>query len=259
MPPRRRNRYEFEHPDEPLPNGLPLPVANANVFNPPLPAAHIQHIDNQNNRMLEEAMKASLEGHGLEEAKEESRVLAGDELYIQVLEQLPNLKPAARHTLHLITGLDDIISNEKNQSSPSNVVELQRIQQNLQKALDTGDSPPEEDIDAAMSFIAGYDVATIKGAVFPRLESELVRLQFEEAEAEAEEMKQTEDEQIRQALEDSLIEDALQKVAAEKKAKEEQEAKALAEKTQQTPAERRAIRLAALDRLEAAAKAAKNP
>jgi len=259
MPPRRRNRYEFEHPDEPLPNGLPLPAVNANVFHPPLPAANIQHIDHHNNRLLEAALKASLEGHGMEEAKEESRVLAGDELYNQVLEQLPYLKPAARHTLHLITGLDDIISNEKTHPSPSNVAELKRIQQNLQKSLDTGDPAPAEDTDAAMSFIAGYDVSTIKGAVFPRLESELVRLQFEEAEAEAEEMKQTEDEQIRQALEDSIIEDALHKAAVEKQAEEEREAKALAEKTPQTAAERRAIRLAALDRLEAAAKAAKNP
>ena len=51
MPPRRRNRYEFEHPDEDMPSGLPLPVVNANVFHPALPAAQIQHIDNQNNRI----------------------------------------------------------------------------------------------------------------------------------------------------------------------------------------------------------------
>ena len=83
MPARRRNRYEFEHPDEdmPLPSGLPLPVVNANVFHPPSPAAHIQHIDNENNKMLEEALKASLEGYGLEEAKEESQQTAGDELF----------------------------------------------------------------------------------------------------------------------------------------------------------------------------------
>ena len=289
MPPRRRNRYEFEHAnEEPLPSGMPLPVVNANVFHPPPlgtaslhggglgtatlsggglgTAPFIQHIDNQNNRMLEQALKASLENHGLQEAKEESMLTAGDELFNQVLEQLPYLKPAARHTLHLITGLDDIISHEKNQESPSNVVELQRIQQNLQKALDTGEPPPDEDTNAAASFIAGYDVSTIKGAVFPRLESELVRLQIEEVDAEAEEMKQTEDEQIRQALEESIIEDALLKAKAEKQAEEEQQAKVLAAMTTgggapipQTPAERRAARLAALDRLEAAAKAAKNP
>jgi hypothetical protein len=147
MPPRRRNRYEFEHPDEePLPTGMPLPAVNANVFHPPV----IQHIDNQNNRMLEEALKASLEGFGLEEAKEESQQTAGDELFNQVLEQIPYLKPAARQTLHLITGLDDIISHEKNQPSPSNVAEVQRIQQSLQKALDTGELAPAEDTDAAL-------------------------------------------------------------------------------------------------------------
>jgi hypothetical protein len=210
MPPRRRNRYEFEHPDEmPLPTGLPLPVVNANVFQPNI----IQHIDSQNNHMLEQALKASLEGHGLQEAKEESLVTAGDELFQQVVEQLPYLKPAARQTLHLITGLDDIISHEKNQPSPSNVVELQRIQQILQKALDTGDAPPTEETDTAFSFITGYDIADIKGAVYPRVEAELVRIQIKEAEAEANELKQTEDEQIRQALEESLKEDNKEKIA----------------------------------------------
>jgi len=209
MPPRRRNRYEFEHPDEmPLPTGLPLPVVNANVFQPNI----IQHIDSQNNHMLEQALKASLEGHGLQEAKEESLVTAGDELFQQVVEQLPYLKPAARQTLHLITGLDDIISHEKNQPSPSNVVELQRIQQILQKALDTGDTPPTEETDTAFSFITGYDIADIKGAVYPRVEAELVRIQIKEAEAEANELKQTEDEQIRQALEESLKEDNKEKI-----------------------------------------------
>lgn len=209
MPPRRRNRYEFEHPDEmPLPTGLPLPVVNANVFQPNI----IQHIDSQNNHMLEQALKASLEGHGLQEAKEESLVTAGDELFQQVVEQLPYLKPAARQTLHLITGLDDIISHEKNQPSPSNVVELQRIQQILQKALDTGDAPPTEETDTAFSFITGYDIADIKGAVYPRVEAELVRIQIKEAEAEANELKQTEDEQIRQALEESLKEDNKEKI-----------------------------------------------
>jgi len=262
MPSRRRNRYEFEHPDEemPLPSGLPLPAVNANVFHPPLPAAHIQHIDNQNNRMLEEALKASLDGYGLEEAKEESQRTAGDELFHQVLEQLPYLKPAARQTLHLITGLDDIISHEISQPSPSNVAEVQRIQQSLQKALDTGEAPPDDDTDGALSFIAGYDMDDIKGAVYPRLESEILRLQVEEAEVEAAE----EDAQIRQALEDSILEEALQKAkheAEEKEQKEKQEAEAKeAEMTvggynPQTPAERRAARLAALDRLEAAAKA----
>jgi len=262
MPPRRRNRYEFEHPDEemPLPSGLPLPVVNANVFHPPLPAAQIQHIDNQNNRMLEEALKASLEGYGLEEAKEDSQQTAGDELFNQVLEQLPYLKPAARQTLHLITGLDDIISHEISQPSPSNVTEIQRIQQSLQNALDTGEAPPAEDTDAALSFITGYDMEDIKGAVYPRVESEILRLLVEEAEAEADD----ENEQIRKALEDSILEEALHKAKQEAEAKEAKEAESKeAEKTvggynPQTPAERRAARLAALDRLEAAAKAKPN-
>jgi hypothetical protein len=210
MPPRRRNRYEFEHPDEmPLPSGLPLPVVNANVFQPNI----IQHIDSQNNHMLEQALRASLEGHGLQEAKEESLVTAGDELFQQVAEQLPYLKPAARQTLHLITGLDDIISHEKNQPSPSNVMELQRLQTSLQKALDTGEAPPTEETDAAFSFITGYDIVDIKGAVYPRVEAEIARIQIEEAEAEVNELKQTEDEQIRQALEESLKEDSEQKAA----------------------------------------------
>jgi len=77
-----------------------------------------------------------------------------------------------------------------------------------------------------------------------------------------------ENEQIRQALEDSILEEALHKAKQEAEAKEAKEAESKeAEKTvggynPQTPAERRAARLAALDRLEAAAKvtkAAKNP
>jgi hypothetical protein len=259
MPPRRRNRYEFEHPDEDMLSGLPLPVVNANVFHPPLPAAQIQHIDNQNNLMLEEALKASLDGYGLEEAKEESQQTAGDELFNQVVEQLPYLKPAARQTLHLITGLDDIISHEKNQPTPSNVTEVQRIQQSLQKALDTGEAPPAEDTDAALSFIAGYDMDDIKGAVYPRVESQILRLQVEEAEAEADD----ENEQIRQALENSILEEALHKAKQEAKEAEAKEAeKTVGGYNPQTPAERRAARLAALDRLEAASKLskeAKNP
>jgi hypothetical protein len=200
----------------PLPTGLPLPIVNANVFQPNI----IEHIDSQNNRMLEQALKASLEGHGLQEAKEESLVTAGDELFQQVAEQLPYLKPAARQTLHLITGLDDIISHEKNQPSPSNVVELQRIQQILQKALDTGDPAPIEETDTAFSFITGYDIADIKGAVYPRVEAELARIQIEEAEAEVNELKQTEDEQIRQALEESLKEDTEQKIKEPEKVAE---------------------------------------
>lgn len=239
----RRNRYQFEHPSE-----MPLPAVNANVFQPA--PNQIQHIDSQNNRMLEEALKASLENHGLQEAKEESQQTAGDELFNQVAEQLPYLKAPARLILHLITGLDDIISNEKNQPSPSNVAEVQRIQQTLQTALDTGETVLEEDTNAAMSFIAGYDMESIKGAVYPRLESEIVRLQVEEAEAEAKEIQETEDEQIRQALEESIIEDAVLRAKAE--------AKAEAEVKEPTAAERKANRLAALDRLEATFKAAKN-
>jgi len=251
----RRNRYQFEHPSE-----MPLPAVNANVFQPA--PNQIQHIDSQNNRMLEEALKESLENHGLQEAKEESQQTAGDELFNQVAEQLPYLKPPARLILHLITGLDDIISHEISQPSPSNVTEIQRIQQTLQKALDTGETALVEETDAALSFIAGYDMESIKGAVYPRLESEIVRLQVEEAEAEAKEIQETEDEQIRQALEESIIEDAVLRAKAEANQKAEAEAdtktEAKTDVKEPTAAEKKANRLAALDRLEATFKAAKN-
>jgi len=247
----RRNRYQFEHPSE-----MPLPAVNANVFQPA--PNQIQHIDSQNNRMLEEALKASLENHGLQEAKEESQQTAGDELFNQVAEQLPYLKPPARLILHLITGLDDIISHEISQPSPSNVTEVQRIQQTLQKALDTGETALVEETDAALSFIAGYDMESIKGAVYPRLESEIVRLQVEEAEAK--EIQETEDEQIRQALEESIIEDAVlrAKAEADQKAEADTKAEAKTDVKEPTAAEKKANRLAALDRLEATFKAAKN-
>lgn len=238
MPPKRIKRRRSEEFKEvemamesELPSGLPLPVVNANVFQDNI----IHHIDASNNRMLEAALKASLESEGLEEAKEESQQIAGNELYQQVIEQLPYLKSAARQTLHLITGIDDIISNEKNQPHPVNLDELQRIQQSLQKALDTGESPPQEDTEAAQSFIAGYDVSTIKGAVFPRIELEIQRLEIEETEREAKELQETEDEQLRQALEASMLE-------------EHTEETKIPEPVKLTPAELRAARVAAFER-----------
>jgi hypothetical protein len=95
----------------------------------------------------------------------------------------------------------------------------------------------------------------IKGAVYPRVESEILRLQVEEAEAEADD----ENEQIRKALEESILEDALHKAKQEAREAETKEAeKTVGGYNPQTPAERRAARLAALDRLEASAKAKPN-
>lgn len=168
MPP-KRNRQQFEYDT----------------------LATIQHIDVSNNNMLEAAIKASLEGAGLEEAKEESRMDAGNHLFEQVMEQLPGLTPDARRSLLLIVGLDDIISNEKNQGHET--TELQEIQQKIQSALDSGQRVDQEYIDSATAFIEGYDMDQIIGAVYPRIDYEIDLLNIKDVEAEEAESKEIED------------------------------------------------------------------
>jgi len=208
MPP-KRNRQQFEYDT----------------------LATIQHIDISNNNMLEAAIKASLEGAGLEEAKEESRKDAGNHLFEQVMEQLPGLTPNARRSLLLIVGLDDIISNEKTQGHET--TELQEIQQKIQNALDSGLSVDQEYIDSATAFIEGYDMDQIIGAVYPRIDYEIDLLNIKDAEEEEAESKEIED-----AIMASLVTEEVKE--AEPEAKEETK--------QLTREELRAARLAFLDR-----------
>ena len=205
MPP-KRNRQQFEYDT----------------------LATIQHIDISNNNMLEAAIKASLEGAGLEEAKEESRKDAGNHLFEQVMEQLPGLTPHARRSLLLIVGLDDIISNEKNQGHET--TELQEIQQKIQTALDSGQTVDQDYIDSATAFIEGYDMDQIIGAVYPRIDSEIDLLNIKDAEAEEAESKEIEE----------AIMASIALAEAEPEAKEEPK--------QLTREELRAARLAFLDR-----------
>lgn len=205
MPP-KRNRQQFEYDT----------------------LATIQHIDISNNNMLEAAIKASLEGAGLEEAKEESRKDAGNDLFEQVMEQLPGLTPRARRSLLLIVGLDDIISNEKNQGNET--TELQEIQQKIQTALDSGQPVDQDYIDSATAFIEGYDMHQIIGAVYPRIDSEIDLLNIKDAEAEEAESKEIEE----------AIMASIALAEAEPEAKEEPK--------QLTREELRAARLAFLDR-----------
>ena len=205
MPP-KRNRQQFEYDT----------------------LATIQHIDISNNNMLEAAIKASLEGAGLEEAKEESRKDAGNDLFEQVMEQLPGLTPHARRSLLLIVGLDDIISNEKNQGNET--TELQEIQQKIQTALDSGQPVDQDYIDSATAFIEGYDMDQIIGAVYPRIDSEIDLLNIKDAEAEEAESKEIEE----------AIMASIALAEAEPEAKEEPK--------QLTREELRAARLAFLDR-----------
>ena len=205
MPP-KRNRQQFEYDT----------------------LATIQHIDISNNNMLEAAIKASLEGAGLEEAKEESRKDAGNDLFEQVMEQLPGLTPHARRSLLLIVGLDDIISNEKNQGHET--TELQEIQQKIQTALDSGQPVDQDYIDSATAFIEGYDMDQIIGAVYPRIDSEIDLLNIKDAEAEEAESKEIEE----------AIMASIALAEAEPEAKEEPK--------QLTREELRAARLAFLDR-----------
>ena len=205
MPP-KRNRQQFEYDT----------------------LATIQHIDISNNNMLEAAIKASLEGAGLEEAKEESRKDAGNDLFEQVMEQLPGLTPRARRSLLLIVGLDDIISNEKNQGNET--TELQEIQQKIQTSLDSGQPVDQDYIDSATAFIEGYDMDQIIGAVYPRIDSEIDLLNIKDAEAEEAESKEIEE----------AIMASIALAEAEPEAKEEPK--------QLTREELRAARLAFLDR-----------
>lgn len=216
MPP-KRNRQQFEYDT----------------------LATIQHIDVSNNNMLEAAIKASLEGAGLEEAKEESRKDAGNHLFEQVMEQLPGLTPDARRSLLLIVGLDDIISNEKNQGHET--TELQEIQQKIQSALDKGEKPDEDSLDSATAFIEGYDMNEIIGAVYPRIDSEIDLLNIKDAEAEEAESKE-----IEEAILASLAKESEMEVKeAESEVKEEPKPE---EKKQLTKEELRAARLAFLDK-----------
>jgi hypothetical protein len=211
MPP-KRNRQQFEYDT----------------------LATIQHIDVSNNNMLEAAIKASLEGAGLKEAKEESRMDAGNHLFEQVMEQLPGLTQDARRSLLLIVGLDDIISNEKNQGHET--TELQEIQQKIQSALDSGQRVDQEYIDSATAFIEGYDMDEIIGAVYPRINSEIDLLNIKDAEAEEAESKEIED-----AILASLIAESEREVKeAEPETKEEPK--------QLTREELRAARLAFIDK-----------
>jgi hypothetical protein len=191
----------------------------------------IQHIDISNNNMLEAAIKASLEGAGLEEAKEESRKDAGNHLFEQVMEQLPGLTPNARRSLLLIVGLDDIISNEKTQGHET--TDLQEIQQKIQSALDSGLSVDQEYIDSATAFIEGYDMDQIIGAVYPRIDYEIDLLNIKDVEDEEAESKEIED-----AIMASLAAEEVKE--AEPEAKEEPK--------QLTREELRAARLAFLDK-----------
>jgi len=216
MPP-KRNRQQFEYDT----------------------LATIQHIDVSNNNMLEAAIKASLEGAGLEEAKEESRMDAGNHLFEQVMEQLPGLTPDARRSLLLIVGLDDIISNEKNQGHET--TELQEIQQKIQSALDKGEKPDEDSLDSATAVIEGYDMNEIIGAVYPRIDSEIDLLNIKDAEAEEAESKE-----IEEAILASLAKESEMEVKeAESEVKEEPKPE---EKKQLTKEELRAARLAFLDK-----------
>jgi len=153
--------------------------------------ATIQHIDISNNNLLEAAIKASLDGAGMEEAKEESRMVAAADLFTQVMEQLPGLTEVARRTLLLIGGLDDIISNERNRGV--NPVDLLALQQKLQEALDKGDPADTDSVESASAFIEGYDIEAIKDAVYPRLQPELDILAIRDAEAEEAEAKEIDD------------------------------------------------------------------
>ena len=209
MPP-KRNRQQFEYDT----------------------LATIQHIDVSNNNMLEAAIKASLEGAGLEEAKEESRKDAGNDLFEQVMEQLPGLTPHARRSLLLIVGLDDIISNEKNQGHET--TELQEIQQKIQTALDSGQPVDQDYIDSASAFIEGYDMDQIIGAVYSRIDSEIDLLNIKDAEAEEAESKE-----IEKAI--------MASIAAESDTKEA-ELEVKEEPKQLTKEELRAARLAFLDK-----------
>ena len=209
MPP-KRNRQQFEYDT----------------------LATIQHIDVSNNNMLEAAIKASLEGAGLEEAKEESRKDAGNHLFEQVMEQLPGLTPDARRSLLLIVGLDDIISNEKNQGHET--TELQEIQQKIQTALDSGQPVDQDYIDSASAFIEGYDMDQIIGAVYSRIDSEIDLLNIKDAEAEEAESKE-----IEKAI--------MASIAAESDTKEA-ELEVKEEPKQLTKEELRAARLAFLDK-----------
>lgn len=216
-----------------------------------------EFIDISNNNLLEQGLKASLDGAGLEEAKTESRALAGDELYEQVAEQLPGLTNQARQTLLLITGLDDIINHERVSPASIKLSELLRLQSSLQNSLDKGEDPIADDMESAFAFIEGYDTSQIPGSVYRRVECEIWRLQAEEMELE--EMQRKEEEAaIQESIDMATIQESFNQATLIPELNTNEESKTVGGgliPVPQTAEERRKARMAALDRLEQKMKA----
>jgi len=218
--------------------------------------SNYEFVDISNNNLLEQGLMASLDGAGLEEAKTESRALAGDELYEQVAEQLPSLTNQARQTLLLITGLDDIVNHERVSPASIKLSELLRLQSSLQSSLDKGEDPVADDMESAFAFIEGYDTSRIPGSVYRRVEGEIWRLQAEEMELE--EMQRKEEEAaIQESIDMATIQESFNQATLVADCSKE-ESKTVGGgliPVPQTAEEKRKARMAALDRLEQKMKA----
>jgi hypothetical protein len=144
------------------------------------------------------AIQVSLDSAaGLQEAIEASRHSAGDELYENAREQLPNLTQEARHNLLLLVGLDDLINNET--VSGNTDLELPReLTAKFQTALDTGEKMDIEDIEMTETLLEAYYVSNTIGGVYSRLLTDICEL--DSLEQEMEENKKRQEEEIIAAL-----------------------------------------------------------
>jgi hypothetical protein len=137
----------------------------------------MQLIDAQERQVIEHTIGESMNTFvGIDKAIEASRYSASEDLFQQVMNQLPTLPASQRHILLLICGLDDIITNEVS----CEVYLPRELLENLQKAFDSADTPDDTTVSQAEALIESYDVSSILCSVYNRLLPEVIEMTVRE-------------------------------------------------------------------------------
>lgn len=136
-----------------------------------------QLIDEQEEQVIQHTMAESMNMYvGIDSAIEASRYSASDDLFQQVMDQIPTLPAEQRNTLLLICGLDDIVTNEVG----SEVNLPRELLEHLQKAFDSANTPDEEIVSQAEALIESYDVSSILCSVYNRILPEIIEMTVRE-------------------------------------------------------------------------------
>jgi hypothetical protein len=137
----------------------------------------MQLIDAQERQVIEHTIAESMNTFvGIDTAIEASRYSASEDLFQQVMNQLPTLPASQRHILLLICGLDDIITNEVS----CEVYLPRELLENLQKAFDSADTPDDTTVSQAEALIESYNVSSILCSVYNRLLPEVIEMTVRE-------------------------------------------------------------------------------